>query len=368
MSRVILLSAHDGADVAQRVKDLLAAEPVAAENLPASVPDPWTAAVVLVILTPGALADTSILDFVGRAARDRLPVVSVVEDLRAYQFAEVSRVAPAISERNATGLEPDGGAALLAAVRGHLGLESFARDQKVFLSFRRSDAEPLARELYDYLWSQRFETFLDLLQIEGGGVVQEVIMESIGRMDCVLLIDSPDVVNSRWVEAEIQEALRLRIPVCRICFEERIFLPLYSEAPRLHWDPSDPLRTEKARLLVSRSIANRRLHEEQIVRTMVVALRGRSVRIENPARRQYLLDSGSKKVLVESEPAAVSVERLHRLHESWSARGAHEAILVIDSAVIPQVTRDAIAWAIGSAPLKVILKHELYASLSACFG
>lgn len=368
MNRLILLSASNGASQAQRIKLLLAAEPVTLEEAFTAVPDPWASAVILVVLTPGILADSAILDFVGRAVRDRLPVVPVVEDLRTYRFADVTRVAPGISERNATGLEPDGGAALLAAVRGHLGLESFARDQKVFMSFRRSDAEPLARELYDYLWRQRFETFLDLFQIEGGGVVQEIIMESIGRMDCVLLLDSPDVVNSGWVEAEIREALRLRVPVCRICFEDRIFLPLYSEGPRLRWDSADVSRFDKARLMVSRSIANRRLHEEQIVRTIAAAVRGRTVAIENPARRQYLLSSGTKRVLVESEPAAVSIERLHRLHESWRAFGADEAILVVNSAVLPEVTRDAIRWAVSSAPLRVVLKWELYATLAACFA
>ncbi|SPF41055.1 conserved hypothetical protein [Candidatus Sulfopaludibacter sp. SbA4] len=368
MNRVILLSGPDGAGLAQRVKLLLAAEPLAVEEAVPAVPDPWTSVVILVVLTPGALADAAILDFVERAIRERLPVVPVVEDLRTYRFADVTRVAPGISERNATGLEPDSGVALLAAVRGHLGLESFARDQKVFVSFRRSDAEPLARELYAYLWGQRFEAFLDLFQIEGGGVVQDIVMESIGRMDCVLLLDSPDVVNSRWVEAEIREALRLRVPVCRIQFEDRIFLPLYSESPQLRWDSEDPLRFDKARLMISRSIANRRLHEEQIVRTMAAALRGRAVTIENPARRQYLLNSGTKRVLVESEPAAVSIERLHRLHESWRASVAHEAILVVDSAVMPEVTREAIAWAVGTAPLRVVLKWELYAALVACFA
>src|SRR5258708_3914028 len=117
MSRVILLSGSDGASVAPRVKDLLGTQPVAEVQSAPDVPDPWTAVVILVALTPGILADAAILDFVGRATRDRLPLIPVVEDLRTYRFDEVTRVAPGISERNATGLEPDGGAALLAAVR-----------------------------------------------------------------------------------------------------------------------------------------------------------------------------------------------------------------------------------------------------------
>ena len=366
MNRVILLSAPDAAILATRVKDLLAPEPVAVEETLPAIPDPWDSVVILAALSPGLLTDPTTLAFLEHAARDGLPLIPVVEDLRTYRFDTATRVAQ-IAERNATGLNPDRGAGLVAAVRGYLGLESFARDQKVFISYRRSEGETLAAELYSFLWSQKFETFLDTLQIEGGARVQETVMKSLNQLDCVLLIDSPDVVNSRWVEDEIAEALRLRIPVCRIGFEDRIILPLYPESPKLRWDSADPARFNKARLLISRTIAGRRLHDEQIVRTMAVALRGKAVRIENPTRRQYLLDSGAKRILVETEPSAVSVERLHRLHQAWLASDADEAILVVESALIPQVTRESIAWAIGTAPLRVILKRELSSALVRSF-
>ena len=43
-------------------------------------------------------------------------------------------------------------------------------------------------------------------------------------------------------------------------------------------------------------------------------------------------------------------------------------IVIAEDGDIVEVTRDAIAWAVGSSPLKVILKRELYSALLACFA
>ena len=121
---------------------LLLAEPVTIEMAIPTVPDPWTSVVTLVALTPGLLSNGAILDFIERVTRDHLPLIPVVEDVQTFRFEDVAALAPGISERNAAGLAHDGGAALMAAVRGHLGLESFVRDQKVFVSFRNRTRRP----------------------------------------------------------------------------------------------------------------------------------------------------------------------------------------------------------------------------------
>ena len=64
--------------------------------------------------------------------------------------------------------------------------------------------------------------------------------------------------------------------------------------------------------MISRSIANRRQHEELILRILAAALHSRTVTIENPARRQYILDSGTRRVLVETTCSSFWLEAFCR--------------------------------------------------------
>lgn len=368
MSRVLIVRASDGLALERDVRERLRDEPVQVEAGLAAAIDPWEPIVVLVLLSPGALNEAEVSNSVALGVRQGLPLVPVVEDFTRADFATWERVLPDLGMRNAVAVYSDGGAALLEAVRGYLGLEAFAKDRKVFISYRRTDGESVAQEIYEYLWRQHFEVFLDRYQIEPGAIFQERITQEIARMDFVLLIDSPDAGRSKWVEAEITEALNRRVPVCRLCLTpEELHMPLYPEGTRLAWDPQDERRLEKLRLIVSRAIAARQSHEQRVWRTIRSAIEGTRAVIRSPARRQWLLMANDAPVLVESEREPPSLERLYRLYCRMVEFRCAAAILVAGDRPLTRLTQKSVEWARGSARLEVVPLVHLYALVKALF-
>ncbi len=140
-------------------------------------------------------------------------MIPVAEDLRTFDFRQVPPAFEVVGERNAKGLNQDGGAELLESVCACLGLAAKDRLRQVFISYRRVDGTAAATEIEAYLWTQRCAAFLDTIQVEGGDPVQEVIMNALRDKDFVLFIDSPAAADSPWITAELNAALQSRIPV-----------------------------------------------------------------------------------------------------------------------------------------------------------
>ena len=185
-------------------------------------------------------------------------MVPVVDDLRTFDFCTVPASHRALGTRNAVGLEPDGGRRVVDAVRGYLGLESFTRDRQLFISYRRSDGQQIADQIEPHLWSERYMVFLDTRQVAGGEVVQDTIMQDLQAKDFVLLIDTPDAGQSRWVQAELIEALRCRVPVCAVRSDpDTCHLSLAADIPYVNWNDDPQTNRCCISRLVSRGIAAR---------------------------------------------------------------------------------------------------------------
>ena len=328
------------------------------------MPEPWDTVVILFLLTPGSLADPVLIDYARQALARDLPVVPVAEDLATYHFEDIPPSCDFLGALNATGFEPGAGQAITETVRGYLGVESFAREKKVFISYRRSDAQPVADEVFHYLRDEHFWTFLDRYQIEVGAPVQSRIMSELADMDFVLLIDSEDAAHSKWVMAEITEALRLRIPVCRLCIHGESFFPLYRDARRFDWYAGDPSRLNKLKLLISRGIASRRTFDQRVQRTVAAVLGQVHGTHMVLARRQMILAADGREALLEYEDAPVSLERLHRLYLNLQSRiGCSAAVLAAGDSPVPKVTTDAVNWARGTHPLQAVSLVGVYKAL-----
>jgi tetratricopeptide (TPR) repeat protein len=74
---------------------------------------------------------------------------------------------------------------------------------RVFLSHSSKDKDPFVRELHDSLEKDgNIEAWLDAYDIPYGSNIPSSIAGGLGAADAVLLILSPDAVDSRWVEEE----------------------------------------------------------------------------------------------------------------------------------------------------------------------
>jgi hypothetical protein len=107
------------------------------------------------------------------------------------------------------GMEWNGPSEIAEEVLRHLGLTE--RDRRVFLSYLRRETTPLAHQLYDELHRRGFFVFLDSFEIEHGERVQDRIEQALHETAFVLLLYSPSVEASGWVEKEINFALTHRL-------------------------------------------------------------------------------------------------------------------------------------------------------------
>ena len=197
MRRILLIASADGRTLADHASALIR------EKLPKDMEMDATGncqiarrLLVLFVLSPGSIRDQQALEFAEHAARREFPVVPIVEDITTYSFALIPANAKLLGSRNAIGLAPDE-ERFLETVRGHLGLESFVRHRQVFISYRRTDAEAVAQDIEQFLWTRRCVPFLDTIQLEGGVVVQDKVIQALHEKDFVVYIDSPDASASR---------------------------------------------------------------------------------------------------------------------------------------------------------------------------
>lgn len=85
----------------------------------------------------------------------------------------------------------------------------------VFISYSRSDSE-FVDKLEDDLLGERFKTWVDRRKLEGGQVWDAEIERAIQRCQLLLVVLSPDALQSRWVRQEYVYAMKrnkLVIPI-----------------------------------------------------------------------------------------------------------------------------------------------------------
>jgi hypothetical protein len=365
MTTVILVAGNDAVSLRDRISALLAGDGMSVVLGPCPLPALWETSMVLCLLSAGMLADPALVAFIENADRQRLPIVPVAEELTTYDFSSVS--VRALSSRNAVAWRPGDGQAILQTVRGYLGQEAFPEKKKVFISYRRQDGQPLAEKIYADLWRNHYEAFLDLYQIEPGATVQDKIFARLSDMDFVLFLDTPLARSSRWVQAEIVEALSRRIQVRVISFGQETRYPLLGEVEHLPWEESDPHMLDRLRALVSRGIGSTASFDERVKRVISAALTTKGLRLQERSRRQIVLARRGQRLLVEYEPARPSIERLHRLYQGYLSAQRPPALLVSGEETIHEVTQTAVAWARGRAPLEVVPLIELYSALDRHF-
>jgi len=106
---------------------------------------------------------------------------------------------------------------------------------KIFISYRRNDSFGIAGRLMDTL-SNYFgdgRVFRDIEGIEGGANFEEVLSETVGSADAVIVLIGPNWLNmtdeqgqrrldnpSDWVSHEIAAALQKKLPVFPVLIED----------------------------------------------------------------------------------------------------------------------------------------------------
>lgn len=90
------------------------------------------------------------------------------------------------------------------------------RQRRVFLSYRRKDATPIAIQLFAELSARHYEVFLDTHKIDAGVNFQESLWHNLCDVDVLVMLDTPAYFDSRWTAAEYGRALAKGIGVLRV--------------------------------------------------------------------------------------------------------------------------------------------------------
>lgn len=84
-------------------------------------------------------------------------------------------------------------------------------DHRLFVSYRRSDAQGLTEQLHDAFTHAGFKVFLDRFSGTPGRPFPRVLAEELADKGLILVVESPQVRSSPWTLAEVAFAKTLRL-------------------------------------------------------------------------------------------------------------------------------------------------------------
>ena len=101
-------------------------------------------------------------------------------------------------------------------ILNYFGLVNYTR--KVFISYKRSDTQVLAIQLYDALSKNGFTPFLDSYSIESGVDFQEYLKNELSDAEIFLFLNSPNFPESKFTREELNIASKLGVGIVQLKF------------------------------------------------------------------------------------------------------------------------------------------------------
>jgi hypothetical protein len=86
-----------------------------------------------------------------------------------------------------------------------------SEENRVFISYRRKDTQPLAEQLFDRLSREGFDVFLDRFRVPPAVDFQARLTEELAHKSMVLVLESRRIMESEWTRYEIDFAVSHRL-------------------------------------------------------------------------------------------------------------------------------------------------------------
>lgn len=343
MHTVVLIHAPGDARVAPLRESLLSESrrlgvPLSFSDLD-QIQDARRIPVVAVYLgSEAAVADPQCQATLQRALALHLAILPVIENrgLRQHQ------VPPQIQLIKA--LDWSGGPAPSELVRSVFhGLGITERERRVFISYRQLDGAQLAVAVHDALVKKGFGVFLDRFQTAVGEDIQGKIDEAIEDTAFMLLLYSPDMPHSTWVDWEVTRALKSRLPILVIRWTTaqidmpkvtQANLPTLSFGPNLDFEPNGVVQHKLDEIV--ESVENwhadglvRRRRETLLAARTLAQAKGWQV-TEQPGWRLTLTRRGDPPTLLGVTPRLAKPEDLHQL-DTWEPPSLEDDLVGLES-------------------------------------
>ena len=315
--------------------------------------------------------DADIESLLAAALNDQRPVLPLV---RPSDPGTVTEKLPASIKRiNAADWVIERSTAI-AELLSMLGLTE--PERKVFLSYFRRESTPMAIQLHTSLVEARFDVFLDRFAVPPGEDFQRRLDADLADKAFVVLLESPSLRTSRWVEHEIAYAHSHRIGVLAVTLpgtDDSQLIGSIDEAFRFRLAPDD----ETADQDLTDDALSRILDRVEIAHAR--ALRRRREQLLGSLRDKLMMDGctcepvGNWAIVataVGKKPAAFLItprrprpEDLHALHTvhigASSTTGLDlSAALVHEIEHIDGTQRALLEWIGESRQLEVILLRD----------
>lgn len=93
--------------------------------------------------------------------------------------------------------------------------------RRLFISYRRSETQTVAIQLYEALDQRNFDVFLDTHSVAPGEPFQEVLWHRLADTDVVILLDSPGFQDSPWTMEELAQANTTTLQVLQVLWPKQ---------------------------------------------------------------------------------------------------------------------------------------------------
>lgn len=100
-------------------------------------------------------------------------------------------------------------------------------EQRVFISYRRIETQPLAEQLFDALTHDGFDVFVDRFGVDPGVDFQRRLEQELADKSMVVLLESAAIETSKWTQHEIDYTKKFRLGLLALQLPDRK-LPLPS--------------------------------------------------------------------------------------------------------------------------------------------
>jgi hypothetical protein len=90
------------------------------------------------------------------------------------------------------------------------------KSRRLFISYKRTESQPLAERLYDELDRRGFDVFIDVRSVPPGDDFQAELWHRMADSDVIVLIDTPGFRMGRWTKAELAQANATNIQILHL--------------------------------------------------------------------------------------------------------------------------------------------------------
>lgn len=92
--------------------------------------------------------------------------------------------------------------------------------RRIFISYRRKEADQVAMQLHQMFSSIGWSSFLDTENLRGGEKSQEYLYQELYDSDIVIFLNSPKAYLSPWVREELEKRSLQGMPILQICWPQ----------------------------------------------------------------------------------------------------------------------------------------------------